>query len=348
MTVDLSVFDRLKTKADYDRAEEEFQIKKLAAIHANKATLPAALQIADEYAKARAAGDTQRMNDIAIAAKSFDKGVVYDQMGNPIAMGGYGDAVGSIEGAKAGYKEQAQKNVDLIMNPQIKAGETAADLQQQQLYKPILEQDIAQRKANVELGSAPKIEAAKKLATNQAEVETGLNENLAYLPQLTQTAQTLSDLGKKATYTMTGRAGDAIRNEIGGLTGMVKPSEGAVARTEYMNTVNNQILPLLRQTFGAQFTEAEGARLLGTLGDPNLTPDQKDAALKAFMDQKIATIQSKQRQTGQEVGSYENPLKANPSNIPMKAVQYLKANPQYRDAFDQKYGAGASSMVLGK
>lgn len=257
MPVDLSVFEKVRMKKDYDRAEEEFQLKKLQS----KGSSPAALQIADAYAQARAAGDVQRMNDIAIAAKSFDRGVVYDANGNPVAMGGYGSAVGEIEGAKSGAKQQAQKSVDLNMNPQISYAE----------------------------------ERAKSKAGTAGE----LNERIASLPQLEQTVDTLSALGKNATYTGAGRVLDTIIKEAG-----MKPRASAVARTEYESLVDNQVLPLLRQTFGAQFTQKEGESLKKTLGDPNKTPEEKDAVLRSFIDQKKQTINSMQRQLGVDVTQF--------------------------------------------
>lgn len=159
---------------DYTRLQEEFDLKKQqAAIEMQNAqrggNLPAALQIANEYAKARAAGDTQRMNDIAISAKSFDRGVIYDQNGNPVAMGGYGDAVGSIAGIKKAYEANAQNASDLYYDPQTAGAEAGARLQQEGMYKPRIEQDIAQRKANVELGSVGAITQEKKAAELSAD-----------------------------------------------------------------------------------------------------------------------------------------------------------------------------------
>jgi len=42
-----------------------------------------------------------------------------------------------------------------------------------------------------------------------------------------------------------------------------------------------RILPTLKATFGAQFTVKEGEWLLATLGDANLSPPEKKAALDA-------------------------------------------------------------------
>lgn len=139
--------------------------------------------------------------------------------------------------------------------------------------------------------TAEKTERAKHRGREAGETENLLTETLASYPNLERVTRELSALGKKATYTKVGQAADWVRAETGGYGGMVSPSsEGANARTEYMNKVRTEIFPILRQTFGAQFTQAEGEKLETTLGDPNLPPDQKDAALRAFIDQKMGQI----------------------------------------------------------
>jgi hypothetical protein len=121
---DISIFDKIRTKSDYDRANEEFMMKKQLQQAQLQNQLsggnsPAAIQIADEIAAARASGDVQRINDIVQSAKIFDRGVVTDQMGNPIAMGGYGEALGQIAAPRKAMETMAQKQVELQMNPQI-------------------------------------------------------------------------------------------------------------------------------------------------------------------------------------------------------------------------------------
>lgn len=115
----------------------------------------------------------------------------------------------------------------------------------------------------------------------------------AKLPGLQTVITKLDDLAGKATYTLAGQATNAVRTQLG-----FDPSEGQVARTEYQATVANQILPLLRDTFGSQFTAREGDTLMATLGDPDKTPQEKQVVLKAFIDQKIRDAQALGVQSG--------------------------------------------------
>jgi hypothetical protein len=114
----------------------------------------------------------------------------------------------------------------------------------------------------------------------------------AAMPRLDAAVAKLSDIGKTATYTTVGRGVNLARKEMGQGVG-----PGAVARASYVAHVNANILPLLKSTFGAQFTVAEGESLKATLGDPNMHPDEKDAVLRAFIENKKAEVQSLHRQT---------------------------------------------------
>lgn len=135
--------------------------------------------------------------------------------------------------------------------------------------------------------------AAEVTGKGQGEAEAKLKSMQANMPNLEALVKDLSVLGQKATYTKAGQLKDEAMRQSG-----LEPGEGAVARTEYMAKVNNEILPLLKQTFGAQFTVAEGEELRKTLGDPDKSPTEKDAVLKAFIESKRSEIESLQREIG--------------------------------------------------
>lgn len=110
------------------------------------------------------------------------------------------------------------------------------------------------------------------------------------LPGLRGVVAELGELAKVATYTQTGQLIDNIIRETG-----QEPSEAAIARAQYIAMVDNQVLPLLRDTFGAAFTQKEGETLRATLGNPNVHPREKQAILDAFIQQKerdVAGMQS--------------------------------------------------------
>lgn len=115
----------------------------------------------------------------------------------------------------------------------------------------------------------------------------------AKLPGLQEVVTKLDDLANKATYTAAGQLWDEVIRQTG-----QEPREASVARAEYQGTVRNVILPLLRDTFGAQFTQKEGEVLLATLGDPNMAPAEKQAALKAFIEQKLRDVGALATQSG--------------------------------------------------
>lgn len=134
-----------------------------------------------------------------------------------------------------------------------------------------------------------------QIGKQQAETQESLLSQTSKLPNLEKTVEELSELGKKATYTKTGQFKDTISRQLG-----FEPSEGAIARAEYIAKVDNQILPLLRDTFGAQFTEREGQTLKETLGSIDNTPAEKEAALKSFIEQKKRNISDLERQLSPE------------------------------------------------
>jgi len=141
------------------------------------------------------------------------------------------------------------------------------------------------------------IEESKLIGKNIATVRNDLAEFEANLPRLQEVVEELGALADIATYTEVGLGVDALKRQAG-----MDVGKGAIARKEYISKVDNEILPLLRQTFGAQFTVEEGKALKRTLGDPNASPEEKKAVLKSFIENKIAQIEIKRRLLEQITG----------------------------------------------
>jgi hypothetical protein len=115
------------------------------------------------------------------------------------------------------------------------------------------------------------------------------------MPGLEYTVKELETLADQATYTTGGQLWDEVMKQTGQM-----PREAAVARSRYIAVVDNQVLPLLRDTFGAAFTQREGETLRNTLGDPNKSPQEKRAVLRSFIEQKRRDVEALAMQTGQE------------------------------------------------
>lgn len=111
----------------------------------------------------------------------------------------------------------------------------------------------------------------------------------ANYPQLESNVDRLRELSPDATFTEAGKARDWVAKQFGVTT------DGAKARAELESIVNNAVLPLLKQTFGAAFTAEEGIRLQKTLANPDATDKEKIAELDTFIKQKKADIETKRR-----------------------------------------------------
>lgn len=133
----------------------------------------------------------------------------------------------------------------------------------------------------------------ENMAKSQAERATTIANLEANLPNLTNVVKKLDDLGQKATYTLAGQGMDWVQRQFGGDVG-----EDANARSAYLNTVRTELFPMLKATFGAQFTAEEGRRLENTLGNIDASPQEKRAALQAFIEQKYNELATLQRAQG--------------------------------------------------
>ena len=145
------------------------------------------------------------------------------------------------------------------------------------------------------------VKLAEKAAAEQGDVLTDLARAEAGLPGLIESTDNLKELASVATSTYGGRFFDAIAKQSG--WGSTK---GANARAKYIAIIDNQVLPLLKQTFGGAMTEGEGLRLSNTFGDPDATPEQKMLQTEAFIEQKLRDIDRLKLQSTSGTESSDN------------------------------------------
>lgn len=175
-----------------------------------------------------------------------------------------------------------------------------AKLTQQKLFKPQISRLVKE---------------AERQASQQGEALSDLARMEATLPTLKETISQLKDLAFMATSTIGGRAFDFALKESG-----FGSTKGANARAKLIAIVSNQVLPLLKETFGSAFTEGEGKRLEASLVDPDASPTQKVEQLTSFIEQKerniLAAQQRLQNLQQQEVGFNADVPQATPEVVP--------------------------------
>lgn len=212
-----------------------------------------------------------------------------------------------LEPGSAEYSQAAK--IDLGLAPRAATSAQERIASNQELTKQVAESEATiagakagsseEAKLKQKLEYMPQIQSAVKTAeskaTSEGETLSELNRTKAAMPGLMQAVADLRELAPLATSTLGGKIWDSAVKETG-----FGATEGATARAKFVAIIDNQMLPLLKETFGAAFTAQEGESLKATLGDPDATPDEKMAQLDAFIDQKMRNIETKERQLGQE------------------------------------------------
>ena len=146
-------------------------------------------------------------------------------------------------------------------------------------------------KAQADIETRGDISYQSQLGKDKATLQ---KENAALernLPAFEDMTKELIDLADKATYTQAGQARDWFLRQTG------QPmSEGGIAREKYKQVVANELIPKLKQMFGGQLSDAERESLLATLGDVNLSPEEKKSAVSAFIESKRRQVKYNQPQ----------------------------------------------------
>jgi hypothetical protein len=131
-------------------------------------------------------------------------------------------------------------------------------------------------------------------AKNVAETQQKAKALEANMPAFEEMAKQLNEVGKDSTYTLAGQGYDWVIRNLG-----LGATKGAEARERYKQIVNNELLPKLRETFGGQLSDAERENLLATLGNVDLTPQEREQAVKSFVESKKRQLEGYKRQLGQ-------------------------------------------------
>jgi|GEM_PF-3397363 len=329
--VDLSVYKKgqMRTYLDelYDREQEAFNRRMMERqVTAREQSAlgggddPAVLKINNAIAQALSNGDYETANRLERLAKTHDRGIDFygapptfseimemppqeamqvlsGQPSNATQLGQFGNLDAALE--EMGTPQQYQSappdlNQFQTRRPQARDGYAEAIGKISSTQKGMEERARLKQQLEFEPQIAREKARQTELGKTYGETEASFGEGMARIPQLQNMVGRLSNLGNAATYTMAGRARDTFMREMG-----MDVPDSAVARADYITMVDNEILPLLRQTFGAQFTENEGKTLRATLGDANASPREKDARLRSFIRTKMEEVNTKARQIGQ-------------------------------------------------
>ena len=187
---------------------------------------------------------------------------------------------------------------------------------------------IATTKAGIETA----VTLARADAESRGETLTELQAANASMPSLIAVVGELKKLAPMVTSTMAGNVFDFAIKETG-----FGSTEGSTAKAKFTSVINNQILPLLKQTFGAAFTVDEKNELKATMGNVDATAEEKIVQLNSFIEGKVRAIQDNERQLGQTVRT-ANEIKTQDTGI--TAEQFRSMTPAQRAAALQQLQGG--------
>ena len=147
-------------------------------------------------------------------------------------------------------------------------------------------------KAQADIETRGDISYQSQLGKDKATLQKENEDLERNLPAFEDMTNELIDLADKATYTLAGQARDWFLRQTG------QPmSEGGIAREKYRQVVANELIPKLKQMFGGQLSDSERESLLATLGDLDLSREEKKAAVSAFIESKRRQVKYNQPQT---------------------------------------------------
>lgn len=345
MAVDLSVFGRLKTKADYDQAEQEFQIKKLLTQSEIAKNTQFDVDKLGEQAFFKAAQGQPLSNAELAAAKYVDAksgGIQFDPVtGAMVQKPRISDKIGlpgiTPPGNSTPVNNTIPGAVDIgggLMPPKLPIGNLSPVIDGQQDAPNDF--DIQFQKQYAGARGNPKLQqqlmqeynASKIKSTEDQSKSTGFADRMTNDLPIFEDPNVLKAMSSPLQRSLGSvpLVGNYLVND--------DYQRGDQARRDFTNAQ-------LRRESGAAINQDEKsdarAQYLPQPGD-------SDAVLQQKATNRTTALGAMQYAAGP--GYKIKQPKIDPSKIPMAAAQYLVQNPQTRDAFDVKYGKGASNLVL--
>lgn len=265
--------------ADYQRMQEEFELKKQKLAAEATGQNPASVKLANEIQKARASGDQQRLNDLQMSAKLLDRGVLMSPEGQAMVMQGYPDVLGKLK-----YGEQQGTEIAKTQYEPARAGQVeAAKLEQQLDYEPQIRRDT---------------KAAEILAEDKAKAQVGLSGTLAK-------SQQMLDLLDQIEQSPGLEAVVGLPNPFKGripLIGNISGSPAADFQALIEQLGGKQFLEAFESLKGGgQITEVEGEKATNAIA--RMQTSQSEDAFKAALNEFKGIVQKAADRARQKAGA---------------------------------------------
>jgi hypothetical protein len=237
----------------------------------------------------------------------------------------YTDLMGTTGAKGGGQAQYIISQYENIVNPE--TGEKFTPAEAMEAYKGV------KRAGATEAGG---VESAKETAKKEADIKAAAPEKeqekigeargtaqvdyakvQAGMPRLKDAVSTLSNLSSTANYTMAQDALASVRRQFN-----LPVGQGAIDASHYESLINNILLPQLRTMFGARVTNFDVTTATKIMGNPKLSPAEKQVQLDTYIQQAMGIEDSDYRNILNLGGKASPPQDSAPAKGVQKVINY--------------------------